>query len=105
MIKKADGELDFNQPAEYLSRQVRAYHPWPGTFTTWQEAALKIQRAHPIDVTSPGAGVFTVHENIPAIGTSEGLLVVDELQPAGKKSMPGDIFLRGARNWFQRQAQ
>jgi methionyl-tRNA formyltransferase len=101
ILKKSDGELDFSQPAIYLSRQVRAYHPWPGTFTSWQGETLKIHRAHFAKEISLGIGVFGVHEGLPAIGTSEGLLVIDKLQPAGKKSMPGDIFLRGARNWSQ----
>jgi methionyl-tRNA formyltransferase len=29
------------------------------------------------------------------------MLVLEEVQPAGKKSMPGKAFLAGARNWTE----
>lgn len=99
MLKKSDGVLDFNQPAEYLSRQVRAYHPWPGTYFKWSGAPLKVHVAHPVGKSSPGIGQLTVHQKFPAVGTAEGLLVLDQIQPAGKKAMPGDVFLRGAKGW------
>ena len=99
MLKKSDGELDFNQPAEYLERLVRAYHPWPGTFTWWRSAPLKVLAAHPLKAPSPGVGVQTTAEEKPAIGTSDGLLVLDQVQPAGRSPMPGETFLRGARDW------
>jgi methionyl-tRNA formyltransferase len=101
MLKKEEGLLDFEQPAEALARKVRAYNPWPGAFTLWQGENLKIHRAHGISPSgnrfSPGAA--TVVKGLPAIGTGEGLLILDEVQPAGKKPMPGDVFLRGARGW------
>jgi methionyl-tRNA formyltransferase len=40
-----------------------------------------------------------VHTRLPALGTGAGLLVLDEVQPAGKKPMSGADFLRGARDW------
>ncbi len=99
MLSKSDGELDFNQPADSLERLVRAYQPWPGTFTWWKGAPLKVLAAHPVKAASPGAGVQTIAEGKPAIGTCDGLLVLDQVQPAGKKPMSGEVFLRGARDW------
>jgi methionyl-tRNA formyltransferase len=99
MLKKADGELDFSQPAGYLARQVRAYHPWPGTFFRWTSGTLKVHAAHAVDKVSPGVAVHTVEVGKPAVGTSEGLLVLDEVQPAGKKTMAGEAFLLGAKEW------
>jgi methionyl-tRNA formyltransferase len=105
LLKKEDGLLDFSQPAGYLARKVRAFNPWPGTYTLWQGETLKIHRAHavePADQTNgrmPAPGRLTVHAGLPAITTSAGLLVLEELQPAGKKSMPGKAFLQGARGW------
>lgn len=101
MLKKEDGQLDFNQPAAFLARQVRAYNPWPGTFSLWQGQVFKVHRAHAAGeagaALSPGAPEIV--DGKPAWGTAQGVLVLDEVQPAGKKSMPGEIFLRGARNW------
>ncbi|MCJ7701086.1 MAG: methionyl-tRNA formyltransferase [Anaerolineales bacterium] len=99
MLQKSDGELDFNQSAQFLTRQIQAFNPWPGTFTHWNGAILKIHKAHVVQPSSVGVGEFTIQGDLPAIGTSSGLLVIEDLQPAGKKSMPGDIFLRGAKQW------
>ncbi len=99
MLKKSDGKLDFNQPAEDLARRVRAFNPWPGTYILWGGKPLKIHRAQAINVTSHRTGGFIIFEGFPAIGTSEGLLILNHVQPAGKSAMPGKTFLRGARNW------
>ena len=99
VLKKTDGVMDFSKSASYLARMVRAYNPWPGTFTVWKEKSLKIHRAHAVEIPSPGIGLFTKYEALPAIGTSNGILVIDDIQPAGKKRITGDVFLRGARDW------
>jgi methionyl-tRNA formyltransferase len=98
-LSKSDGELNFEMPAEYLARMVRAFDPWPGTFTYWKNQLLKIIQAHAVMEKSPGIGIVTTYEDFPAIGTGKGLLVIDEIQPSGKKTMQGDDFLRGARDW------
>ncbi len=99
LLKKSDGELDFTQTADELARRVRAYHPWPGTYMYWQDKTLKIHQARPIEVSPVGPGVTTVQDGWPVIGTGEGCLLLEEVQPAGKKSMSGEAFLRGAQNW------
>jgi methionyl-tRNA formyltransferase len=99
MLKKEDGRLDFTRSAEELARMVRAYNPWPGTYTFWQGQMLKVHRAHAAGATSPGSGKTSILEGLPAVGTGQGLLVLDEVQPAGKKPMQGEVFLRGARGW------
>jgi methionyl-tRNA formyltransferase len=99
MLKKEDGDLDFNQTAVQLARRVRAFYPWPGAFTSWNGNMLKIQRAHPVLDISATPGQRLVHHKLPALGTGEGILVLEEVQPAGKKPMPGEVFLRGAREW------
>jgi methionyl-tRNA formyltransferase len=99
MLTKADGELDFNQTAAYLSRQVRAYQPWPGTFFAWQGSRIKVHTAHAIQKPSPGNGKLIIVDGYPAVGTMDGILVLDQVQPAGKKSMPGDVFLHGVKQW------
>jgi methionyl-tRNA formyltransferase len=99
MLKKEDGKLDFTQPAVDLARKVRAFSPWPGAYTQWRGNVLKIHQAHPVTGISGTPGRNTLHENLPAIFTSNGALVLDEVQPGGKKRMPGKVFLHGARGW------
>jgi methionyl-tRNA formyltransferase len=98
MIKKEQGLLDFSQPADELERRIRAFSPWPGTFTFWNGAPLKIHKAH-ISELMASTGSRLVVDGLPAIATSRGLLVLDELQPAGKKAMAGKAFLAGVRDW------
>jgi methionyl-tRNA formyltransferase len=100
MLKKEDGLLSFAEPAVVLARRVSAFHPWPGTYLLWQGQPLKVLRAHAVNenATLPGANV--IHCGSPAVGTAEGLFVLDEVQPAGKRPMPGKVFLQGARGWI-----
>lgn len=98
MLKKEDGLLDFTRPAVELERRVRAFNPWPGCFINEESGPLKVHKVHVTAAkTEPGKRV--VIDGLPAIGTGDGLLVLDELQPAGKKSMPGKAFLAGGRFW------
>ncbi len=99
LLKKADGQLDFERPAVALARQVRAFNPWPGAFTLWKGQPLKIHGAHAEALPSPGPGARLTVAGRPALGTAEGVLVLDQVQPAGKKPMAGEAFLRGARDW------
>jgi methionyl-tRNA formyltransferase len=99
-LTKASGALDFNRPAEHLARQVRAYTPWPGSFTAWQGRPMKILRAHADPQPSPGPGVPGVCGRQPALGAADGLLVLDEIQLAGRPATSGEAFLRGARGWL-----
>jgi methionyl-tRNA formyltransferase len=98
MIKKEDGLLDLLQPAADLERRVRAFTPWPGTFIFWNRAPLKIHKAH-VERGNLEPGKHVILGGLPAVATAEGLLVFDELQPAGKKSMRGKDFLAGYRDW------
>jgi methionyl-tRNA formyltransferase len=104
MLKKEDGRLDFTQAAADLARRVRAFNPWPGAYTLWQGQILKIQRAHSVtdqQISTPNLapGTPIIHGALPAFNTADGLLVLDDVQPAGKKTMPGKVFLMGARSW------
>lgn len=99
MLKKTDGELDFGMTANYLASQVRAYHPWPGSFLKLDGGPLKVHRAHVVKHPNAEAGLRNTFESRPAIGTADGWLLLDEVQPAGKKPMSGADFLRGARDW------
>ncbi len=100
MLKKEDGLLDFGQPAAALERRVRAMNPWPGAYFEWNGAPLKVLRARLEQEPSPGAGRRLTVEGRPALGCGEGILVLEEVQPAGKRPMSGKAFLAGARDWM-----
>jgi len=99
MLKKEEGRLDFTRAAITLERQIRAFNPWPGTFMDFEGALLKIHKAH-VEGAVASVGQRLVYQEQPAVGARGGLLILDEVQPAGKKSMSGKSFLAGARHWL-----
>jgi len=98
MMKKEEGKLDFTNDVNELERQVRAFNPWPGAFMDFNGTMLKIHHAHVGQGNVP-EGQRLIVQDQPVVGGRGGLLVLDEVQPAGKKPMSGKSFLAGARNW------
>jgi methionyl-tRNA formyltransferase len=102
-LKKEQGNIDWSQPTQKIKDQVRGLRPWPRAFTFWHPSGgapvrLNIDRVvvHAlVSEKSPG----TVVELSPhlLVATADGVLEVEELQPAGKRSMPAGDFLRGNR--------
>jgi len=103
MLKKNQGLLSFDQPAIQLVRKVHAYHPWPGTSFEYMGQNIKVLDAHVHDTFNAEPGMRYSVNGLPAIGTSECLLVLDMVQPAGKRPMRGEDFLRGQRDWIERE--
>jgi methionyl-tRNA formyltransferase len=100
-LKKEDGKLDFHEPAEILARRVRAYQPWPGTFVVWRDAPLKILAAETGPAADPEPiGTVRKDSGLPAVRAADGWIILRTVQPAGKRPMPGDEFLRGARGFL-----
>jgi methionyl-tRNA formyltransferase len=99
-LRKEDGLLDFQQPAAILERKVRAFHPWPGAYVLWKGQPLRILEAKAMTGEPAAAAGLTVESSrFPAIHTADGLLVLRKVQPAGKRPMAGDEFLRGAKDF------
>ena len=101
LVEKADGEMNFDEAATALSRAVRAYDPWPGTFTRWTGKILKVLEASIISSgpDTPGApgspGTVTVDDGRILIATGSGVLEVKRLQLEGKAAVTAAEFLRG----------
>jgi len=98
MLKKEEGQLDFSHDVHELERRVRAFNPWPGAFMDFDGSLLKIHRAR-VESGAAAVGQRLIVQNQPAIGARGGILIFEEVQPAGKKSMSGKSFLAGARDW------
>ena len=98
MIKKEEGQLNFSHDVNELERRVRAFNPWPGAFMDFDRTLLKVHRAR-VEAGNAAEGQRLVVHDQPAVGARGGILVLEEVQPAGKKPMSGKSFLSGARNW------
>ena len=96
-IAKSDGDIDWEQPAEFLARLVRAYNPWPIGHTYLDGRMLRILRAHPVaGVGQPGVVTTRGPEPL-VVATGHGLLALDVVQVAGGKPLPSSEFVRGHR--------
>lgn len=94
-LTKADGVMDFRQPAEVLARQVRALNPWPGAYFHMPDGqTVKVLAAEKTDETG-APGCLLDDQLTVACGT--GALRLLSVQKAGKNKMAGDAFLRGER--------
>lgn len=93
-IKKEDGAIDWTRSAEEIDRLVRAFTPWPGTFTHWDGQRLKIIAGEPAAGNTPPGHVIPYQDGI-AIGTGAGLFVPSRLQLAGRRAVSAAEFLRG----------
>ena len=95
-LLRENGRLDFSKPAENIERTIRAYHPWPGTFTEVQlkgkTKRLKIFPPTSIVDHPVAPGELAVHEGTLLIGCGEKSLALSQLQPEGSKRMPAPAF-------------
>ncbi|MBO7516053.1 MAG: methionyl-tRNA formyltransferase [Lachnospiraceae bacterium] len=99
LIRKEDGLLDFTQSAAALERAIRAYYPWPGTYTYINGLQLSILKAKilPGNTSKTPGTVTSVTTAGINIQTGDGILTVTELKLQGKKAMTVRDFLNGNR--------
>jgi methionyl-tRNA formyltransferase len=101
-IDKAEAPIQWGRHAEEISRQVRAFNPWPMAETHFDAKQLRIWEAEPIDAPAmsgsrpPGSVLTATREGIDVVcGT--GVLRILKLQLAGRKPLPAAEFLQGQR--------
>jgi len=98
-LKKEDGRIDWKKPAEEIDLRVRAFNPWPGAFTGWENGLLKIYRVEVRKGASsaePGS-VTWVGSDFIEVKTGDGSILIREVQPEGKRRMKVRDFLSGHR--------
>jgi len=97
-LRREDGRLDPERPARELERQVRAYQPWPGAFLEIEGERLKVWGASVLErQVRVEPGDIILAEGTIGLGTIEGTLLLDAVQPAGKRRMSGADYRRGKR--------
>lgn len=97
MITKQMGLMDFHKDAAALERLVRGLDPWPSAYTYLDGKVLKVWKSQVREEESgstPGTVLATDREGI-HVACEKGILVLTEVQLAGKKRMSADAFLRG----------
>ncbi len=100
LLTREDGHIDWHASVERIDRLIRAYEPWPGTWTLWnrsrKELRLKILSAHPSHerAASP-AGVVAIKNDRILVACADESLEIDALQPESGQPMSAETFLRG----------
>ena len=109
-LLRAHGQIDWTQPALQISRKIRAYHSWPGTFTIYpsvksgQDKTLKIYP--PVDLFShirkpadavPGMVLEAGPDGmlVSCGGRSGGAIRITTMQPTGARKMNAESFFAG----------
>ena len=106
ILKKEDGRIDWSKSAEEVERQVRAFTPWPGSFTYWKrsekEVRLELLEADivksadfPDNIALRG---ILIKDKRLFIKTGEGYLEILRIQPEGKKEMTAKEFINGYKD-------
>lgn len=100
-LSKDEAILDFRKQASALEREIRAFNPWPMSLLQLEDQQLKIWQA----LTAPSQGkpvgtVVQVDKSGIAIQCDNSVLIITELQPAGKKPMKVVDFLNGRADWL-----
>ncbi len=98
-LGRDDGRIDWRLPAERIARRVRAYHPWPGTFTM-AEGGGKMRRVKiqpPVRVTDDPLppGRILAKDGAVLAGCGEGSLRLGIVQAEGGRPMEASEWLRG----------
>jgi methionyl-tRNA formyltransferase len=101
-IDKSEALIQWQQSAEHIHRQVRAFNPWPVAQTQLKEQQLRVWDAEAIAAprldreSIPGTVLSATHEGIDVVcGT--GILRILRLQLAGRKPLAAAQFLQGQR--------
>ncbi|MES2607169.1 MAG: methionyl-tRNA formyltransferase [Pseudomonadota bacterium] len=95
-LEKAEGQLNWNEPATALHAHVRALNPWPGTWFSVEGVTIKVLAADIIVDHSFEPGVFfSTDDHALCVACTKGSLALKIVQRSGGKPMNAHAFLQG----------
>ncbi len=102
IIKKEDGRIDWTKPALEIERQIRAFYPWPGSFTFIEKNSKKLMLKVIEAIIVPGknlkGGETFIFEKSLGVKCGKDALAIKTIQLEGRKPMTSEEFLRGNKN-------
>jgi methionyl-tRNA formyltransferase len=99
-LTKKEAMIDWRQPATVIHNKIRAFMPFPGTYTLLDGKRLGIERAEPVAAASPVGEAGTVAaagDSFFDVRCGEGFLRIREVKPEGRRSMSVHDFLLGRK--------
>ncbi len=94
IIKKTDGEIDWNLSAFEINCKIRGLHAWPVAYTKLNGKMLKIFSAEIVEKSEKSGKVIESEKEF-VVACGSGALKITELQLEGSKRMKTEDFLRG----------
>jgi len=98
-IKKEDGRIDWNEPAEKILNRLRAFTPWPGVFTSLhaepKPQLLKIWKAEVVGNNGHVGTVLSADKNRIVVACGKDALRILELQRECGRRLSAQEFLAG----------
>ncbi len=92
---RGDGEINWALPAVEIDRIIRAYDPWPGSFTTSMGRRLKVLEAEPFEGGVGDPGMVIKERGGVVVQTGRGQLALRKVQPEGSRGMGIEAFILG----------
>jgi methionyl-tRNA formyltransferase len=106
-FERKDGRIDWRQSASAIDARIRAFTPWPLSYTRHGDAELYILEAAPYNglvgaggAADAGAVIGSDRDAGIVIQTGDGLLAASRLQYRTRKALDWRAFLNGARNFI-----
>lgn len=93
-VEKAESVIDWNSPADAVSRQVRAFNPFPVATATFRGEICRIWFATAREGQAKQGEIVSIDDKI-SVGTASGLLDIYELQRPGAKKQSAQQFIQG----------
>jgi methionyl-tRNA formyltransferase len=93
-IQKEEGHVVWTQPAAAIERTVRAFMPWPGTYSFWNGKQVKIHSGDISDGSAEAGRVIEAWGRV-AVGTGDGLFFPTRVQLEGRSAVSIEDFARG----------
>ena len=100
ILRKEDGNIDWNWTAQKIHSRIRAFNPWPGTTTRFRGGICRILKSRVGDCTdgSEAPGAITATKGIVSVACgARSRLELLEVQLPGKKPVSGSDFANGVR--------
>jgi len=94
-ILKSEGRIDWNRDSKMLDRQIRAFQPWPGAYTSVNGTRIEIIEARVSGVDGVAGEIISLNPLL--VGTGSGSLEIISVKPENKREMSSSDWLRGAR--------
>lgn len=99
MMNKEMGLIDWNKNAIEIERMIRAFTPWPASYTFINGKMLKVYKSDAVSSNSSAQSgtIISIDKDSFTVQTGKDALKIYELQLEGKKRMDVKSFLAGAK--------